>query len=488
MELMVRDIALLKKTISVMIGVLCVLLSLSSVALVAQVQYEPELVIISPHTKDFLDAEKLAFEKYVSSALGAKVTVLFDMQGSPQAYGKIVEWAGKPNADIFWGGEINLYTALVEKGLLEAHTSPATQAIPTDLQKIPLKDTAGYWVASGYVGHAIVYNLDALKRLNAKTPEKWDDIFQPQLKGQIVMCPPSRSSSAHINVEVKLVSKGVEQGWAFWRKTAAYIGGFVTRSGDVHDLVSKGEYAVGFGYDYRTVIDKLKGFRVDFTYSDETFFNPEGIALLKGAKNPKIAKAFIDFLLSKEGQSVAVGLGRLPVLPEIKLTGAPDTPAGMLNGFLKADSVYTSKVKNVYDVALAMKRFEEVNKIFDETITNKHAALKDAWNAIEAAQKAITEATTKMTSMEKETYDTSKVKAELNKAKDLVTASQKSFDTGDYTAAKTSADKASDTAKASIGLAEKLPPYDLYAGIVVALVIVVAVALWYVKKKGKKQT
>jgi iron(III) transport system substrate-binding protein len=125
-----------------------------------------------------------------------------------------------------------------------------------------------------------------LKRLNAKTPEKWDDIFQPQLKGQIVMCPPSRSSSAHINVEVKLVSKGLDQGWAFWRKTAAYIGGFVTRSGDVHDLVSKGEYAVGFGYDYRTVIDKLKGFHVDFTYSDETFFNPEGIALLKGAKNP----------------------------------------------------------------------------------------------------------------------------------------------------------------------------------------------------------
>ena len=479
---------MLKKTIPVIIGVLCVLLSLSSVAPVAQAQYEAELVIISPHTKDFLDAEKLAFESHASSVLGTKVTVLFDMQGSPQAYGKIVEWAGRPNADIFWGGEINLYTALVEKGLLEAYTSPATQAIPADLQKIPLKDAAGYWVATGYVGHAIVYNLDGLKRLNAKIPEKWDDIFQPQLKGQIVMCPPSRSSSAHINVEVKLVSKGLDQGWAFWRKTAAYIGGFVTRSGDVHDLVSKGEYAVGFGYDYRTVIDKMKGFRVDFTYSDETFFNPEGIALLKGAKNPKIAKAFIDFLLSKQGQSVAVGLGRLPVLPEIKLTGAPDTPAGMLNGFLKADSVYTSKVKNVYDVALATKRFEEVNKIFDETITNKHADLKDAWTAIEAAQNAITEVNTRMSSMEKEGYDTSKVKTELNKAKDLVTAAQKSYDTGEYAAAKASAGKASDTAKASIGLAEKLPPYDLYAGIVVALVIVVALALWYMKKKGKKQT
>jgi iron(III) transport system substrate-binding protein len=136
---MVRGIVLLKRIIPVMIGVLCVLLSISSVALVAQVQYEPELVIISPHTKDFLDAEKLAFENYASSTLGTKVTVLFDMQGSPQAYGKIVEWAGRPNADIFWGGEINLYTALVEKALLEAHTRAATQEIPADLQKIPLK-------------------------------------------------------------------------------------------------------------------------------------------------------------------------------------------------------------------------------------------------------------------------------------------------------------------------------------------------------------
>ena len=33
-------------------------------------------------------------------------------QGTPVAYGQILEWRGKPQADVFWGGEGTLFDNL----------------------------------------------------------------------------------------------------------------------------------------------------------------------------------------------------------------------------------------------------------------------------------------------------------------------------------------------------------------------------------------
>ena len=40
-------------------------------------------------------------------------------QGTPVAYGQIVEWRGKPQADVFWGGEGTLFDNLADQGLLD---------------------------------------------------------------------------------------------------------------------------------------------------------------------------------------------------------------------------------------------------------------------------------------------------------------------------------------------------------------------------------
>jgi iron(III) transport system substrate-binding protein len=49
------------------------------------------------------------------------------------------------------------------------------------------------------------------------------------------------------------------------------------------------------------------------------------VAILSTAKNPVAAKAFIDFLLSREGQELASAQGFLPALPGVKPpAGFPD--------------------------------------------------------------------------------------------------------------------------------------------------------------------
>jgi iron(III) transport system substrate-binding protein len=46
------------------------------------------------------------------------------------------------------------------------------------------------------------------------------------------------------------------------------------------------------------------------------------VAILSSTQNPEAAKAFVDFLLSREGQELALSQGYLPAHPEV------DVPAG----------------------------------------------------------------------------------------------------------------------------------------------------------------
>ena len=109
-------------------------------------------------------------------------------------------------------------------------------------------------------------------------------------------------------------------------------------------------------------------------YLDPTGFIFSGVSILKGAPHPNAAKAFLDFWYTEEIQSKVINVGGIPVLPTVKITGAPGTPAGILRSYLHADNIYEA-VKAFkappYNFTLAMSRFKEVNKIFDETIGNK---------------------------------------------------------------------------------------------------------------------
>jgi iron(III) transport system substrate-binding protein len=98
----------------------------------AAAQIETELVIQTPVTKFITDAASDAFQKYAKKTWGLDVKVSGLYAGTPVCYGKIVEWNGKPQADIFWGGESALFDKLAEKGLLEKITlsKAAWDAIP----------------------------------------------------------------------------------------------------------------------------------------------------------------------------------------------------------------------------------------------------------------------------------------------------------------------------------------------------------------------
>ena len=341
---------------------------------------ENELYLITPVSKDVHDPVLKAFAGYAKKKWGIDVKTSAMPKGTPVAYGQIVEWKGKPQADVFWGGEGTLFDNLAKQDLLDKIQVPDKMwnEIPAEIGKpvgLPLKDPKKFWVGTMLEPYGLIYQPKLLKRLGVVIKD-WDDLLNPKLKGQIAQCTPDRSSSSHASYEVILAMHGWEKGWQWLTKLAANTGIFTARSRDVPSVVSKGEFAVGFAVpSYMAFAEALGGYDVMYVYPKNAYVTPEPMAVLKGAPHPKAAHAFIEFLLTEEGQQLVSQLGVYPITPKYKVQGPPGSnqeKAVAFTGGMR--SFFDIEVGNVYndEIAGPKKRIEEVNSYFRKEIAEKH--------------------------------------------------------------------------------------------------------------------
>jgi iron(III) transport system substrate-binding protein len=341
-----------------------------------QAPIESELALITPVSKFIHDAALKAFADYAKEKWNVTVKVSAIPAGTPVAYGRIVEWKGKPEVDIFWGGESALFEKLTDvklhgQNLLQKLelSKEAWESIPAAIgkpQPIPLKDKDGFWVGTALEPYGLVYHPKKIQRLGIPEPREWDDLLNPKLKGEVAQCAPTRSSSSNATYEVILSMYGEDKGWDWLKKLAANTGHFTARSRDVPTVVAKGEYTAGFAVpSYMAFEEKLAGFDLKFVAPKNAFVTPEPMAILAGARNPKAARAFIEFLLSERGQKVFMERGLFPITPKYKVQGPPGSPAEMAVEFTGGvRSYFEREVSNVYDEAVAQKRSDALKQKF----------------------------------------------------------------------------------------------------------------------------
>ena len=336
---------------------------------------ESELHLITPVSKFIHDAALKAFAEYAKEKWNVAVKVTAIPAGTPIAYGRVVEWKGKPEVDILWGGESALFEKLADQKLLQKVeiSRESWESIPASIGKpkpIPLKDRDGYWVGTALEPYGLVYHPKKIRRLGMAEPKEWDDLLDPKLKGEVAQCAPTRSSSSNATYEVILSMYGEEKGWDWLKKLAANTGHFTARSRDVPTVVAKGEYTAGFAVpSYMAFEEKLAGFELKFVAPKNAFVTPEPMAILAGARNPKAARAFIEFLLTERGQKVFMERGLFPITPKYKVQGPPGSTAEMAVEFTGGVRSYFDRdVSNVYDEAVAGKRSEALKTRFHSDI------------------------------------------------------------------------------------------------------------------------
>jgi len=68
--------------------------------------------------KSLSDPALAEFTKHAKARWNVEVRTSALSAGTPLAYGRILEWNGRPQADLFWGGESALFDRLASQGLL----------------------------------------------------------------------------------------------------------------------------------------------------------------------------------------------------------------------------------------------------------------------------------------------------------------------------------------------------------------------------------
>jgi len=272
---------------------------------------------------------------------------------------------------------------LAEQKLLQKVeiSKEAWDSIPASIGKpkpIPLKDKDGFWVGTALEPYGLVYHPRRLQRLGVPELKEWDDLLHPKLKGEVAQCAPTRSSSSNATYEVMLSLFGEDKGWEWLRKLAANTGHFTARSRDVPTVVAKGEFAAGFAVpSYMAFEEKLAGFDLKFVAPRNAFVTPEPMAILAGARNPKAARAFIEFLLTERGQRVFMERGLFPLTPKYKVQGPPGSTAELAVQFTGGvRSYFDQEVANVYDETVAAKRSEALKTKFRSDIEARWDELK----------------------------------------------------------------------------------------------------------------
>lgn len=344
---------------------------------------ESELVLITPVSKFIHDAALAEFAKYAKEKWNINVKTNALAAGTPVAYGRIVEWKGRPEVDIFWGGESALFDKLAEQKLMAPLnlSDEAWNLVPPFIgkpQRIYLRDPKGFWIGSALEPYGIVYHPKLLARLGVQPPKDWDDLLDPKLKGHVAQCAPTRSSSSHATYEVILQRDTDTKGWEFLKRLAANTGHFTARSRDVPSVVAKGEFAVGFAVpSYMAFEERLAGFDIRFVAPKTAWITPEPIGIVAGAKNPKAARAFIEFLLTERGQKVFMERGLFPITPRYRVKGAPGSNAEKAVEFTGGvRSYFDQEVTNIYDDDKAQARYNDVNAQFRKDIETVWDELK----------------------------------------------------------------------------------------------------------------
>ena len=218
--------------------------------------------------------------------------------------------SGTRTADILVSGANDRWASYGKEGLMEPYESPEYAHLPGFAKPYP-----GISVLSS---DPLVITYNAALLPEGKRPTGFASLVkaaeadQGDYNGRITTYDAARNSFGLAAWWNYLDEKG-EDGWANLRKIGPMIRGEVS-GGPMNEKIATGEYLVGVAVSGITIFPRLEqpgGEILGFAFPDDgTIMMLRGMGIPKGCANPNSAKLFVDYALSKEGQTL-VGKGGL---------------------------------------------------------------------------------------------------------------------------------------------------------------------------------
>jgi len=263
---------------------------------------------------------KEVFDRFTEET-GIAVRPVFDTEAQKTTglYRRLLAERDRPQADVFWNGEICRTIQLTEEGLAADLGAVIPEGYPS---RWVAPD--GRWAAFSLRVRVIVYNTDMVRpeevptTLEALASEKWKEKFA-------IANPVFGTSATHAAALYEAL--GDEEAEGLLRRLAANAARVVEGNSVVRDLVARGDVPVGLTDSDDFYAGLLDGRPLGAVAADQSttgaFVIPNSVMMLEGASRPESAKTFVRYLLSP-GVEAALAASRCRQLPIRDDVARPD--------------------------------------------------------------------------------------------------------------------------------------------------------------------
>ncbi|HBY7499436.1 TPA: extracellular solute-binding protein [Klebsiella pneumoniae] len=236
---------------------------------------------------------------------GVKVTVFQATTGKVMA--RLEAEQANPQADVLISASWDTAEDLHQRGWLLPFASANADQVPANLK------SADY-IAQGVSALGIVWN----SKSGTPEPKEWRDLTQPAFKDKVTTPDPALSG-ASLDLLIGLQNSMGDQAWQLFddlKKNGMVVSG---PNAQAATPVMQGAKAAVFGaVDYVSYgnIQQGESLKVIFPASG-TVIAPRPMMILKTSQHADDAKAFIDYVLSPEGQAKVADAWLMPARRDV---------------------------------------------------------------------------------------------------------------------------------------------------------------------------
>ena len=236
---------------------------------------------------------------------GVKVTVFQATTGKVMA--RLEAEQANPQADVLISASWDTAEDLHQRGWLLPFASANADRVPANLK------SADY-IAQGVSALGIVWN----SKSGTPEPKEWRDLTQPAFKDKVTTPDPALSG-ASLDLLIGLQNSMGDQAWQLFddlKKNGMVVSG---PNAQAVTPVMQGAKAAVFGaVDYVSYgnIQQGESLKVIFPASG-TVIAPRPMMILKTSQHADDAKAFIDYVLSPEGQARVADAWLMPARRDV---------------------------------------------------------------------------------------------------------------------------------------------------------------------------
>lgn len=236
---------------------------------------------------------------------------------------------GAIKGDVFDGS--TTVVPLLQAGLVDAYEPPSAAAIPEKY-----RDPQARWHSVLLEFLAPGYNSDLVSATDA--PKTRDDLLDPKWKGRMIWsATPGFTGGAGFAANV-LMDMGEASGMAWLARLRQQD--ITAWSGDGHSVIeqlSAKKYPLALQlFNHHTFLERSKGNPIQWIRMEPVLAFSNNMGIVKGAPHPNAARLFVNFVLSREGQTIIRDGRHIPASVEVEAL-EPSLKSGFRDNYVSPD-------------------------------------------------------------------------------------------------------------------------------------------------------